>query len=155
MSIDTRIFLLVVDDSKEMKSAMTYACLRAKKSNGRVALLYVIPSTSYQQWGGVEIVMREEGRLLAEQKLKHLGEQICELTGNLPVFYIKEGELEKELLQLLEEDRSISVLVLGASPDNKNPGPLVENLSRLSGKLPIPITIVPGDLSTESLIKVT
>ena len=48
------------------------------------------------------------------------------------------------------------VLVLGASADKKKgPGPLVTQLSRSAGSLPVPITIVPGDLSKERLEAIT
>ncbi|HET6521550.1 MAG TPA: universal stress protein, partial [Geminicoccaceae bacterium] len=36
-----RTFLVVVDETKEMRSALRYACGRAKRTGGRVALLYV------------------------------------------------------------------------------------------------------------------
>ena len=50
----------------------------------------------------------------------------------------------------------IGVLVLGASGDRKKgPGPLVTQLSRSAGALPVPITIVPGDLSKERLEAIT
>ena len=45
--------------------------------------------------------------------------------------------------------------VLGAGTDKKGPGPLVTQLSRNSGSLPVPITIVPGDLSKERLEAIT
>ena len=35
------------------------------------------------------------------------------------------------------------------------PGPLVTQMSRNSGNLPIPITIVPGDMSKERLESIT
>ena len=35
----SRVFLVVVDDSPEMKIALRYACRRAAKTNGRVAML--------------------------------------------------------------------------------------------------------------------
>ncbi|MEM0948817.1 MAG: universal stress protein, partial [Pseudomonadota bacterium] len=49
----------------------------------------------------------------------------------------------------------VGVLVLGAGTDKKGPGPLVSQLSRASGDLPVPITIVPGELSKERLEAVT
>ena len=55
----------------------------------------------------------------------------------------------------IKEDTDIGVLVLGAGTDNKGPGPLVTALSRQSGSLPVPITIVPGDLSKERLEAIT
>ena len=42
-----------------------------------------------------------------------------------------------------------------AGTDKKGPGPLVTTLSRNSGTLPIPITIVPGDMSKERLEAIT
>jgi hypothetical protein len=47
------------------------------------------------------------------------------------------------------------VLVLGAGTDKKGPGPLVAQLTRNAGSLPIPITIVPGDMSKERLEAIT
>ena len=47
------------------------------------------------------------------------------------------------------------VLVLGAGTDKSGPGPLVTQLSRSSGNLPIPITIVPGEMSKERLEAIT
>jgi len=46
------------------------------------------------------------------------------------------------------------VLVLGASKDPSGPGPLVSSLAggKLAGVFPIPITVVPGHLSTEEIL---
>ena len=42
-----------------------------------------------------------------------------------------------------------------AGTDKAGPGPLVTQLSRNSGNLPIPITIVPGEMSKERLEAIT
>ena len=47
------------------------------------------------------------------------------------------------------------MLVLGAGDDRKGPGPLVSQLTREAGSLPVPITIVPGDISKERLEAIT
>ena len=49
----------------------------------------------------------------------------------------------------------MGVLVLGAGTDKAGPGPLVTALSRASGSLPIPVTIVPGEISKERLEAIT
>ena len=67
---------------------------------------------------------------------------------------IREGEPVPEIIGQIREDPAIGVLVLGAGPDS-GPGPLVAQLTRQSGTLPIPITIVPGDLSKERLEEIT
>jgi hypothetical protein len=47
----------------------------------------------------------------------------------------------------------VAVLILGASKETTGPGPLVSSLATgvTAGKFPIPITIVPGDLSLEQI----
>jgi nucleotide-binding universal stress UspA family protein len=72
-----------------------------------------------------------------------------------PELVIREGEPVAEIMAQVQEDNEIGVLVLGASADKKGPGPLVSQLSKNSGGLPIPITIVPGDLSKERLEAIT
>src|SRR5262245_18521175 len=67
-----RVFLVVVDESPELKVALRYACVRAKKTSGRVALLYVIDAADFQQWVGVGELMREEARQEAEQALQKI-----------------------------------------------------------------------------------
>ncbi len=47
------------------------------------------------------------------------------------------------------------VLVLGAGTGKNGPGPLVTQLTKTSGVLPVPMTIVPGDLSKEKLEAIT
>ena len=37
-----RVFLVVVDESKELQAALHYAARRAAHTGGRIALLYVI-----------------------------------------------------------------------------------------------------------------
>ena len=68
---------------------------------------------------------------------------------------IREGEPVPEILAQIREDSEIGVLVLGAGTDNKGPGPLVTQLTRQSGNLPIPITLVPGEMSKERLESIT
>ena len=58
-------------------------------------------------------------------------------------------------LARIEDDPEIGVLVLGARADKKGPGPLVSQLTHSAGSLPVPITIVPGDLSKEKLEAIT
>ena len=64
-----RVFLVVVDESEEMQNALRFACRRARNTQGRVALLYVIEPAEFQHWLGVERVMQDEARQQAEQTL--------------------------------------------------------------------------------------
>lgn len=151
-----RIFLVVVDESPELKVALRYACLRARKSGGKVALLYVIEPGEMQHWGAVESLMREEQRNEAEQKLQKLAREVNQLTGTLPALYVREGNRRDEVQALIDEEPSISILVLAAGTDPEGPGPLITYYTgRGLTRLRIPLTIVPGGLKIEDLDPIT
>ena len=72
-----------------------------------------------------------------------------------PELVIREGEPVPEIMAQVKDDPEIGVLVLGAATDKKGPGPLITQLTKNAGELPIPMTIVPGDLSKERLEAIT
>jgi nucleotide-binding universal stress UspA family protein len=147
-----RIFLVVVDDTEEMRVALRYAALRARHTGGKVALLYVIEPSDLQQWMAVENLMREERREEAEALLAKFSAEVSELCGTLPIAFIREGHRRDELLALLAEEPSISILVLAAGTGAEGPGPLVTQLvGKMSGRMRVPITVVPGSLSDEQI----
>lgn len=151
-----RVFLVVVDDSAEREVALKYACLRARKGGGRVALLRVIEPVGLVEWAGVGVMMQEERREEAEKLLSGLAAQVNEITGGLPILLIREGEPRDELLGLLEEDPRISILVLASAAGSGGPGPLISALTgRYAGRLTVPMTIVPGMLDDKELDRVT
>jgi nucleotide-binding universal stress UspA family protein len=151
-----RTFLVVVDNTEELHVALRFASLRAKKTGGRVALLYVVEPADFQHWMAVEDLMREEGRQEAEAVLQKYSAEVQEWSGKTPVFYLREGKLRDELLKLIDEDRSISILVLGAATGTEGPGPLISSLAgKMTSDLRVPLTIVPGYLTDEQLESLT
>ncbi len=151
-----RVFLVVVDESPEMGNALRYACRRAKRTGGRVAMLYVMDPPEGQQWGSVVELMREEARQEAEAAVARHADIAVSLTGQPPAIYIREGKSREELVKLVNEDRSISVLVLGASSGGDGPGPLVTAFTgKLGAQLRIPLTIVPGALTEPEIDAIT
>jgi len=66
--------------------------------------------------------------------------------------YIREGRRPDELLALISEEPTISILVLAAGTGPEGPGPLISYLTgKASARLRIPITIVPGGLSLDQV----
>jgi len=152
MATAPRIFLVVVDETEEMRVALRYASLRARHTGGRVALLYVVEPSDLQQWMAVETLMREERREQAEALLQKLSAEVGDLCGAMPIVHIREGRRRDELLALLEEEPSISILVLAAGTGPEGPGPLVTQLvGKMSGRMRVPITVVPGSLTDEQI----
>ncbi len=146
-----RVFLVVVDESEEMRNALRFACRRAEHTSGRVALLHVVEPVEFQHWIGVGRVMEAEAREEAEQHMQSLAADVYGMTGTMPVVHIRQGKRAEELVNLISEEPSISLLVL-ATAASSDPGPLVNHLlANLGRKVRIPVTLVPGELSEEEI----
>ena len=150
-----RKFLVVLDDSRECLNAMRFAALRAAHTGGGVTILSVIPPEEFQHWMGVADIMRQEARERIEAHFEVFAKWMRDRHGVEPDLVIREGESVAEILAHIHENPEIGVLVLGAGTDKNGPGPLVMQMSRNSGDLPIPVTIVPGEMSKERLEAIT
>ncbi|WP_343080956.1 universal stress protein [Ostreiculturibacter nitratireducens] len=150
-----RKFLVVLDESRECLNAMRFAALRASHTGAGVTILSVIPPEEFQHWIGVADIMRAEARERIEAHFEVFAKWMRDKQGIDPELVIREGEPVTEIFAQVREDPEIGVLVLGAGTEKSGPGPLVTQLSRNSGSLPIPITIVPGEMSKERLEEIT
>ena len=150
-----RKFLVILDDSRECLNAMRFAAMRAARTGGGVAILSIIPPEEFQHWIGVADIMREEARERIVVHYEVFAKWMRDRQGIDPELVIREGEPVSEILAQIREDPDIGVLVLGAGTEKSGPGPLVSQMARASGSLPVPITIVPGDLSKEKLESIT
>jgi nucleotide-binding universal stress UspA family protein len=150
-----RKFLVILDDSRECLNAMRFAAMRAARTAGGVQILSIIRPDDIGTWAGVEEIMREEARERIVVHFEVFAKWMRDRQGIEPELVIREGDPVTEIMGQIREDPEIGVLVLGAGVDKNGPGPLVSQLSRQSGSLPIPITIVPGDMSKERLEAIT
>lgn len=141
-----RKFLVVLDDSRECLNAIRFAALRASHTQGGVTILSVIPPEEFRHWAGVGEVMRAEARERIEAHFEVFAKWMRDKHAIQPELVIREGKPVDEILGLIRDDPQIAILVLGAGSDRSGPGPLVTQLSRSSGSLPVPITIVPGTM---------
>ena len=150
-----RKFLLVVDESQEVESALYYAASRVQRSSGSIIMVYVIEPGEYQHWAGVRQVQFDEETSKAKalfrlfrRKLNLAGFEAIDVED-----VIREGNTAEEIVKLIAEDEDIAILVLGASLDAQGPGPLVASLAsgNAAGGFLVPVTVVPGKLSLEDI----
>ena len=146
-----RKFMAVIDDTPECYRAVHYAGKRAKNSNGGLVLLYVIADADFQQWLGVEGIMRAEARAEADATLAKIAQNVRETIGIEPEMVIREGLANEQIHGLIEEDRDIAILVLAAGSAKDGPGPLVSSIAGKTAAFPIPVTVIP-DLLTDAEI---
>lgn len=149
-------FLVVVDDTPEVRVAVRYATRRARNIGCGVVMLRVVEPVDFNQWAGVAEIMRREAREAAEALLQKLAEQVNAESGLMPELVIREGVPRDAVLALVDEDPGIRMLVLAAAPGGKGPGPLVAALAgQMAGDLTFPITVIPGNLTDEQIERLT
>ncbi|HUS97445.1 MAG TPA: universal stress protein [Hyphomicrobiaceae bacterium] len=150
-----RKFLVIVDETAEVDAALYFAACRAQRTNGSLLLLYIIQPQDFQHWMGVKQVQLEEETNKAKalfrlfrRKLaaENLDEVPCEEV-------IREGGVVEQIAETIKEDEDVAILILGAATDSKGPGLLVSTLAagKAAGTFPVPITIVPGDMSMDDI----
>lgn len=146
-----RKFMAVIDNTPECAKAVHYAGRRAKNSNGGLVLVYVIPEGDFQQWRGVEAIMRAEAREEAENAVATAAALVREDIGIEPEIVIREGKDAEEINAVIEEDRDIAILVLAAGSAKEGPGPLVASIAGRGAAFPIPVTVLPDTLTNEEI----
>ena len=144
-----RKFLVVIDKTPECAVALRFAARRAQHTGGRVTLMCAATLPDFQQWRGVEEIMRDEAPAEAEGLLHDAAKIVTELGGILPELVIPYGLVTDCLAQLLKEDKDISILVLASATGKEGPGPLVGMFG--TAVQAIPVTIVPGNFTPEQI----
>jgi nucleotide-binding universal stress UspA family protein len=146
-----RKFLAIIDETPECERSVAYASRRAKTTGGVLVLLYVIESADFQQFMGVEKIMRAEAQQRADQAISVHVQRTRELRDIEPEVVIREGTVTEQIHKLIEDDQDIAILILAAGGAKEGPGPLVQAVAGRGAAFPIPVTIVPHTLSDEDI----
>ncbi|MDO8980589.1 MAG: universal stress protein [Afipia sp.] len=140
--------LVVVDDTAEGDRAVYYASRWAVRVGGGVVMLRVIDTGDRnQQWLGVADIMRAEAEEIANAALDRASGRANGIAAITPERVIREGDPGEQILDVIDKDVDIAMLVLAASAGAEGPGPIITILAKTAGTFPIPITVVPGNLS--------
>lgn len=146
-----RKFLAIIDDTPECERAVHYAASRAKNTDGALALLYIIESGDFQHWLGVEEVMRAEAQELAQETFAKYSQFARERVGIDAELVIREGMPVEQIHALIEDDQDVAILVLAASAAKEGPGPLIASIAGGNAAFPIPVVVVPANLTDEDI----
>ncbi|MGE4321675.1 MAG: universal stress protein [Sphingobium sp.] len=146
-----RTYLVIVDESPEAETALRFAARRAAKTGGTVRILALIPPPEFVQWGGVQATMEDEARQRAEALVTSAAGTLTDESGIRPSITVRQGEAVAVVRQTLEEMDDVAALVLGAAPSGP-PGTLVSHFTGAdAGKMPCPVMIIPGGLTSEEI----
>ena len=145
-------FLVVIDESKELKNAIYFAANRAIHTDGKLTLLYIVDPAIDAQWARIENLIEQEATSEAKKICRSWSQKIKDRFKIESEIIIRIGDRADELLKLIQEDSGIRFLVLASTPNSEDPGPLIKALTGKRIKdLAIPIVIVPGALSEKDI----
>jgi nucleotide-binding universal stress UspA family protein len=140
--------LVIVDETAEWDRAVYYASRWAIRVGGGVVMLRIIETEDQnQQWLGVADIMRAEAEEAANAALDRAAGRANGIAAITPERVIREGDPTEQILDVIDNAVDIAILVLAANPGAEGPGPLITLMASAVGSFPIPVTIVPGDLS--------
>ena len=142
-------YLVVIDETEEARAALRFAARRAARTGSSVEIVAPIPPQDFVQWGAVQAAMEEEARLRAEAMVLQASGAIVEEAGVRPSITVKQDDAVRAVTEILKERTDIAALVLGAAEGS--PGPLVSHFTSIAGTLPCPLMIVPGNLTDETI----
>lgn len=140
-------FLVCVDQSETARTALRFACLKARRRGGVVDILHVVEPSEFQSIFSISDQIQQDKYSQADELLLRLCEEAAALTGILPTVLRRDGTVGPEILKAAVEDMGVNMLVLGVSP-GQTKGKLVAWLSQQMGQdLIMPLLLVPGNLT--------
>ena len=146
-------FLIIADDTPEFKKVLRLASKRAEKVGGSILLLYIIPPADFQHWTSVKDLMEEEAMEEATEQVDSHLREIKRISGLDAEVIVRKGKPEEVICEVIEEDREIHLLVLGADVEG-DPGPLIRSFREvLLNMLHMPVLVVPGNMTDEEIDK--
>ncbi|WP_375291360.1 universal stress protein [Qipengyuania sp.] len=145
-----RIYLVVMDETNEAKTALRFSSIRARETGGRVHILALVPRQNFNAFGGVQATIEREAAERAEVMANAAAGNIFAESGKMPTIAVRPGNANEVIRKYLDEHGDIAALVLGAHADG-SPGPLVTHFAHTAGTLPCPLYIIPGGLETAEI----
>ena len=143
--------MVVIDETEEARLALRFASRRAAKTHGNVHILALVEQADFVAWGGVQATMEAEALSRAEELVANAAGALFQESGIRPSITVKAGDGVEVVRSMLEQNKGIAALVLGAAATGA-PGPLVTYFaSNHAGSLQCPVIIVPGGLPEDRI----
>lgn len=145
-----RIYLVVMDETEEAKTALRFASVRARETGGSVHILALVARPTFNAFGGVQATIEREAIERAEVMANAAAGTIFAESGRMPTIAVRPGNANEVIDTYLAENPDIAALVLGAAAGG-SPGPLVTHFAHAAGSLPCPVYIIPGTLDNRQV----
>ena len=145
-------YLVCVDNREECRVALKLACMKAVARGGRVDMLHVLAPADFQTLGAIAERMREERKAEGEKLLAELADTAYGTYNIRPNPILREGTVGEEIITSALADTDVIMVVIGIAHTSTSRGTLASWLAgQLGTKLPIPLLMVPGNLTEQQL----
>ena len=152
-----RNYFIVIEQSKEMWTAVKFALKRAKLTKSDVTTISFIESVSDGMMLTVSAEKILDNDQIKNEKLKHKEvhkfiQKSTKIKTRSEIFKIDEVD---EFINFLNKYSSNSTIVLATSSDIGKPGPLINKLIyEKSNSLLCPLVIINGNLEDKEIEKI-
>ena len=144
-------FLAVFDGTDECKSAVRYASRRAQINSADLLIVATIDTVEFTYWLNVNSKMIDNIEKESREMLSDLSKEIHSYSDINCDYIIEHGSKLEVVKKLIDDDQSISLLILASNKKDKKPGILVETISGIGYS--IPVVVLPGNLNDDSIDK--
>ena len=144
-------FLAVFDGTDECKSAVRYASRRAQINSADLLIVATIDTVEFTYWLNVNSKMIDNIEKESKEMLSNLSKEIHSYSDINCDYSIEHGSKLEVVKKLIDDDQSISLLILASNKKDKKPGILVETISGIGYS--IPVVVLPGNLNDDSIDK--
>ena len=144
-------FLAVFDGTDECKSAVRYASRRAQINSADLLIVATIDTVEFTYWLNVNSKMIDNIEKESREMLNDLSKEIHSYSDINCDYIIEHGSKLEVVKKLIDDDQSISLLILASNKKDKKPGILVETISGIGYS--IPVVVLPGNLNDDSIDK--
>jgi hypothetical protein len=152
MTVVSRKFLAVSDETEECISALCFAGMRAKAVGAGLVILRCARVPGTGGWLGLDKDISQDAIDAARLMANGHAEIVEKRTGIKAEVIIDDDEPIDAIRKLVDGDLAIKSLVLAAGL-GRSPGPLVSRLAKGKpiAERPIAVTVIPGGLSDKDL----
>ena len=145
-------YLVCVSDEKHSEAALRFTCNLAKQNKGTVTLLHIIEPSDFQSLGAIADKIRTKQHDESQELLSVVAEKVKKKHSVMPAIIVREGLIEDEIIKVVQEDKSITMLIAEASPSNSKTSKTIPSLvASVGNKLSVPVLIVPSSYKEQSM----
>ena len=137
-------YCVVADGSQAMWRAISFCENLSKVNNYGIYLLHITDDSEFTHWLGVGSIIKKEAEASARKLLSQISEKLQTKFSAVEIIY-HQGDIEHDVYDLVAKLPNVKALVLGIDNDARNPGRIINYITKSPREIKTPVIIVPID----------